>query len=326
MLPWFYDQFPLYLAPMAGVTDTVFRKLVKERGADVLVTEFVSAEGVFHKNDRTRRYVEFDHSQRPVGVQIFGGDAGTMGDAARRVIDWVAPDFIDINFGCPVNKVVSKNGGSSLLRDCPLLTRVAGSVVKASAPLPVTAKMRIGWDANTINAVDVARSLEDCGVTAIAVHGRTKEQGYSGRADWDVIAAVAAAVQVPVIGNGDLSSPMEVLERKRESGVRGVMIGRAAMGSPWIFEQTRAALDGTPPPAQPTLEQRWEFIRRHCQLAVEYRGREHAAMSSMRARLMSYTKGMPDAKELRSAFSLVSSLVELDSIIERSLASQSIPT
>src|SRR3984957_2510891 len=161
MLPWFHDQFPLYLAPMAGVADTIFRRLCKEHGADVMVTEFVSAEGVFRRNQRTLEYLEFENSERPLGVQLFGGDPEHLAEAARMIVDWKRPDFIDLNFGCPVNKVVSKNGGSSLLRDCPLLERVARAVARAAAPLPVTAKIRIGWSAQTINACATSRILED---------------------------------------------------------------------------------------------------------------------------------------------------------------------
>src|SRR5258708_2355126 len=203
-LPWFQNQFPLYLAPMAGVTDTIVRQRCKEQGADVMVTEFVSAEGIFRRNERTLEYLEFVEAERPVGVQLFGGDPEHLGEAARLVADWKQPDFIDLNFGCPVNKVVSKNGGSSLLRDCPLLEKVARAVVRAAAPLPVTAKIRIGWSGETINATTTARLLEGCGVQAIAVHGRTKEQGYSGAANWDVIEEVADAGPVPGIGHGGI--------------------------------------------------------------------------------------------------------------------------
>src|SRR6476620_10932914 len=172
MLPWFSNgSFPLYLAPMAGVSDKIFRQLCKERGADVLVTEFVSAEGIFRRNERTREYLDFDEIERPLGVQLFGADPVHMGEAAAQVIDWVQPDFIDLNFGCPVNKVVAKNGGSALLKDCPTLAAVAGAVVRAAAPFPVTAKIRIGWDDNSINAPSVARILEDLGITAVAVQG-----------------------------------------------------------------------------------------------------------------------------------------------------------
>src|SRR3954452_5118839 len=232
-LPWF-SGFPLYLAPMAGVSDKIFRQFCKERGADVLVTEFVSAEGVFRRNDRTREYLDFDECERPIGVQLFGGNAQHMAEAAKHVVDWVAPDFIDLNFGCPVNKVVAKNGGSALLKDCPALAAVADAVVRAVAPVPVTAKIRIGWDDNSINAPTVARILEDLGIKTIAVHGRTRAQGYSGAADWAVIGEVAAVVTIPVIGNGDITCAADVAKRRSETGIAGVMMGRAAMASPWI--------------------------------------------------------------------------------------------
>src|SRR5947199_5810289 len=238
-LPWFSSGFPLYLAPMAGVSDKIFRQLCKEDGADVLTTEFVSAEGIFRRNQRTREYLDFDEIEQPIGVQLFGADVEHMAEAARQVIDWVAPDFIDLNFGCPVNKVVAKNGGSALLKDCPTLASVASAVVRAVAPIPVTAKIRIGWDADSINAPHVARILFDAGIAAITVHGRTRAQGYAGAADWDTIADVAAAVPIPVIGNGDLSSATDIAKRRRENGVAGAMIGRAAMRAPWIFNQIK---------------------------------------------------------------------------------------
>src|SRR5438046_1341950 len=227
-LPWF-SGFPLYLAPMAGVSDKIFRQFCKERGADVLVTEFVSAEGVFRRNERTREYLDFDECERPIGVQLFGGNANHMAEAARQVVDWVRPDFIDLNFGCPVNKVVAKNGGSALLKDCPTLAAVAEAVVHAVTPIPVTAKIRIGWDTDSINAPRVARILEGTGVLALAVHGRTRAQGYSGAAAWKGIGDVVAAVSIPVIGNGDLTSGQEVARRRTETGIAGAMIGRAAL-------------------------------------------------------------------------------------------------
>jgi tRNA-dihydrouridine synthase B len=319
-LPWFDSAFPLFLAPMAGVSDKIFRQLCKEYGADVLTTEFVSAEGIFRRNQRTREYLDFDELERPIGVQLFGADAAHMAEAARQVVDWVHPDFIDLNFGCPVNKVVARNGGSALLKDCPTLTSVAGAVVKAVAPLPVTAKIRIGWDADSINAVRVANILLDQGIAAITVHGRTRAQGYSGAADWNVISDVADAVSVPVIGNGDLVSPADVAKRREQTKIAGVMIGRAAMSAPWIFAQTKQYLATGEIPAPPELHERWSIIVRHCRLAVEEWGVEGPAMRSMRARLMAYSKGLPASKVLREKFQHVSSLAEVIGIAEQHLA------
>src|SRR6266404_6327003 len=265
-LPWFSNRFPLYLAPMAGVSDKIFRQLCKEYGADVLTTEFVSAEGIFRRNERTREYLDFDEIERPIGVQLFGADVEHMAEAARQVVDWVQPDFVDLNFGCPVNKVVSKNGGSALLKDCPTLARVAAAVVRAIAPMPVTVKIRIGWDADSINAARVARILAEAGISAITVHGRTRAQGYSGAADWNVIGEVAAAVSIPVIGNGDLGSALDVAKRRRETGIAGAMIGRAAMSAPWIFRETKAYLTTGEMVDPPTLDKRWNLILRHCEL------------------------------------------------------------
>ena len=321
MLAWFSGgHFPLYLAPMAGVSDKIFRQLCKERGADILVTEFVSSEGVFRRNARTRGYLDFDDMERPVGVQLFGGHAEHMAQAARQVVEWVQPDFIDLNFGCPVNKVVAKNGGSALLKDCPTLGKVAQAVVRAVTPLPVTAKIRIGWDDGSINAVSVARLLESLGIAALAVHGRTRAQGYSGAADWDVIAEVAAAVAIPVIGNGDLFSAADVAKRKTASGIAGAMIGRAAMSSPWIFSQTKhyLATGRLLPPPEPV--EKWALIRRHCELAVAECGIEDLAMRSMRGRLMAYSKGLPGSKLLREKFQHVSRLREVEEIAELHLA------
>ena len=217
MLHWFKNgNFPLYLAPMAGVTDRVFRSICKQLGADVMVTEFVSSEGIIRRDDRTRKYTEFDDQQRPIGVQLFGADGEKMSEAAKKIIDWKEPDFIDINFGCPVNKVVSKNGGSSLLRDCPVLAKVASTVVKGVGDqVPVTGKIRIGWDFDSINAVEVSTILEESGMQAVSVHGRTRSQRYGGEADWNVIDQCAKAISIPVIGNGDISTGIDVQKRKR---------------------------------------------------------------------------------------------------------------
>jgi len=323
VLPWFQnDAFPLYLAPMAGVTDVVFRQICKELGADVMVTEFVSAEGIMVADDRTRKYTEFTDEQRPVGVQLFGADGKRMGEAALKVVDWKCPDFIDINFGCPVNKVVSKNGGSSLLRDCPILESVAAGVAKAcEGVVPVTAKIRIGWDQDSVNAVEVCKILEGAGMQAISIHGRTRSQGYGGEANWEVIDACAQAVSVPVVGNGDISSGEDLAKRKRETAVSGVMIGRAAMQNPWIFRQAKHFLKTGEQPAPVPLEERWELVLRHCKMAAESRryGAERHAIMAMRSRLMAYCKGFPGAKELRQKLCKVESVAHVEDIAAQSL-------
>ena len=319
-----FADFPLFLAPMAGVTNTVFRRMCKAKGADVLTTEFVSAEGILHRNARTSHYLEFFEEERPLGVQLFGADPDHLSAAACAVIDWVQPDFLDLNFGCPVNKVVCRNGGSALLRDCPLLERVARTVVRAVHPVPVTAKIRIGWDHRSINAVQAARILEECGIRRIAVHGRTKEQGYSGRADWSVIAEVAAAVAVPVIGNGDIASAQDALQRKSEANVAGLMIGRAAMASPWIFSEIRAALVTGTVPAAPTRADKWQMMRDHCSQEITWKRDEQTAMKAMRSRLMAYTRGMPGGPQLRSRLARVESLAELEDVAASDLALEKI--
>jgi tRNA-dihydrouridine synthase B len=312
--------FPLFLAPMAGVTNTIFRQLCRQRGADVLTSEFVSAEGITHRNERTREYLDFEPGERPVGVQLFGGDPDHLAEAAKQVVDWVKPDFIDLNFGCPVNKVVCKQGGSALLKDCPLLERVASAVVRAVAPMPVTAKIRIGWNAATVNAPTVARILESTGIQRLAVHGRTKEQGYTGLADWTVIAEVADAVKIPVIGNGDISNAADALKHRSETNVSGLMIGRAAMTNPWIFAEIKAAMDSDGSYRHPTLPERWALVAEHCRLEAQRRGDERRAMHSMRSRLMAYTRGMPGGRHLREKFSQVESVAEVEDIASAHLS------
>ena len=306
---------------MAGVTDLIFRRICKEMGADVMVTEFVSAEGIMQADERTRKYTEFDEEQRPVGVQLFGADGVRMGEAARKIIDkglaGRVPDFIDINFGCPVNKVVSRNGGSSLLRDCPLLASVAAGVAKAVGhEVPVTAKIRIGWDADSVNAVEVAKTLEDCGMRAIAVHGRTRAQGYGGEADWETIDAVARAVGVPVIGNGDIATGADLAKRKRETAVSGVMIGRAAMQNPWVFREAKHFLQTGEVMEPVPLTERWELILHHCRMAVESEryGNERQTLTAMRGRLMAYCKGFPGAKDLRQRLCQVDSVASVGAL------------
>jgi tRNA-dihydrouridine synthase B len=308
------DRPVLFLAPMAGVTNSVFRGICKTRGADVLTTEFVSAEGIMHRNERTENYVDFGPDERPLGVQLFGADPGQLARGAQAVVDWKQPDFIDINFGCPVNKVVCKNGGSALLRDGSLLAAIASAVVRAVAPLPVTAKIRTGWDAQSVNAVDNARHLEDAGIRRLTVHGRTREQGYSGEADWDVIAAVAEAVQIPVVGNGDITSAAVALRRWSHAPVSGLMVGRAAMTSPWIFREMAAAFRGADAPPAPTLADRWDLIEDHCRREIARWRKTEKGMHAMRSRLMAYSRGLHSSRELRRRFGAVESPAELAEI------------
>ena len=304
----------LYLAPMAGVTNSIFRRICKRHGADVLTTEFVSADGILHRNERTARYVEFIPDERPIGVQLFGADPDHLARGAVAVVEWVRPDFIDLNFGCPVNKVVCKNGGSALLRDGALLASIASAVVKAVAPIPVTAKIRTGWDANSINAADNARRLEEAGIKRLTVHGRTRAQGYSGEADWDVIASVADGVRIPVVGNGDINSAAVALHRWKQTPVSGLMIGRAAMTSPWIFQEIKSAFRGGKPPLLPTLKDRWNLIEEHCREELKCWRDTGKGMHAMRSRFMAYSRGLPSSRELRRRFGGVESLEQLAGI------------
>lgn len=319
MLPWFSDgRIPLYLAPMAGVTDLIFRRICKEMGADVMVTEFVSAEGIVRQDERTRKYTEFEEGQRPLGVQLFGSDGQRMGEAARKILQWKQPDFVDLNFGCPVNKVVAKNGGSSLLKDCPLLASVASGVCRAvGEQVPVTAKIRIGWDQQSINGPEVCRILEDCGIQAIAVHGRVRSQGYSGEADWQVIRQCAETVQVPVIGNGDLETGADVVRCLKGSRLRGAMIGRAAMSHPWVFREAKRYLHTGQVPEPVSLEDRFALMLRHSRMALEWGryGGELNTMRALRSQLMHYAKGMRGVKPLRQRLCRVASFGELEGVL-----------
>ena len=313
-----FSTFPLYLAPMAGVTDPVFRTLCKEEGADVMVTEFVSSEGVLQAWQRNHRYVEFEEAHRPLGIQMFGSVPAHMAESARIIVGEMHPDFIDINAGCPVPKVVGKNGGSSLLKDLPLLQEIAAAVVRAvGEQCPVTVKIRIGWDAEHICAAEAAQRLESVGVRALAVHGRTRSQQYSGTADWGVIDACARSVSIPVIGNGDIAAPADVQRAKETTAVSAVMIGRAAMSAPWIFRQAKTYLATGQVPPPPTAAERVAFMLRHARMAVESRhyGEELPTMRALRSRLLSYAKGIPGTKALRPQLARVASLAELETIL-----------
>lgn len=317
-LPWFDNQFPLYLAPMAGVTDPIFRTLCKEAGADVMETEFVSAEGVLQAWHRNRRYVEFEQEHRPLGIQIFGSVPEHAAAAARIIVDAMHPDFLDINAGCPVPKVVGKNGGSSLLKDLPLLQRIAEAVVKELGDdCPVTTKIRIGWDAEHICALEACSRLQDAGVQSITIHGRTRSQQYGGQADWQIIDECARSVQIPVVGNGDICTPEDVKRARETTAVSGIMIGRAAMNAPWLFARAKHYLATGEIAPEPTPAERINFMIRHTRMALEsnHYGDEIFTMRAMRARLLAYAKGIPGTKPLRPLLSRVASLQELQDIL-----------
>lgn len=317
-LDWFNNKFPLYLAPMAGVTDPIFRTLCKQAGADVLETEFVSAEGVLQAWERNRRYVEFEEAHRPLGIQIFGSVPGHAAAAARIIVDAMNPDFLDINAGCPVPKVVGKNGGSSLLKDLPLLQQLAAAVVQeVGKDCPVTAKIRIGWDASHICALEACQRLQDAGIEAIAIHGRTRAQQYGGKADWGIIDTCARALSIPVIGNGDIATPGDVQRMRETTAVSGAMIGRAAMNAPWIFRQAKEYLGTGRIPPPPSTGERLDFMLRHTRMALEsgHYGDELPTMRAMRARLLAYAKGIPGAKPLRPQLSRVASYAELEDLL-----------
>lgn len=317
-LPWFDNKFPLYLAPMAGVTDPIFRTLCKEAGADVMETEFVSAEGVLQAWHRNKKYVEFEQEHRPLGIQIFGSVPEHAAAAARIITDAMQPDFLDINAGCPVPKVVGKNGGSSLLKDLPLLQRIAAAVVKElGKDCPVTTKIRIGWDAEHICAPEACQRLQDAGVQSITIHGRTRSQQYSGQADWQMIDLCARQCSIPIVGNGDIASPQDVKRAKESTAVAGVMIGRAAMNAPWLFARAKAYLRSGEIAPEPTPEERIRFMLRHTRMALDsgHYGTEIATMRAMRARLLAYAKGIPGTKAIRPHLSRVGSYPELEDIL-----------
>jgi tRNA-dihydrouridine synthase B len=329
MLPWFQDgRFPLYLAPMAGFTDVVFRQLCKEQGADVMVTEFVMADKFLDPRGARIAWetVDFSPEQRPMGVQIFGSEPEKMGEAARRIVERLAPDFIDLNYGCPAPKVVDQCAGSSLLLDPPRLTRVAAAVVAAvEGRVPVTAKIRLGWDETRLVAPEICRRLEGVGIEAIAIHGRTKVQGYRGDADWARIEEAAAAVRVPVIGNGAVEGlPLaEHLARVRSRGVvRGLMIGRAALGYPWIFREVKGFCDSGVVPPPPDLEERWETLLRYCHELMSRPA--HAdrwdRLNWMRSRLKAFTKYLPGVRHLRQELDRVTTFAQLEELSREHLA------
>lgn len=306
---------PLYLAPQAGVSESPFRRLCRSFGADVVLSEFVSAEGIRRGNERTKKFLRFDAAERPIGIQIFGADPNAMGEAAARVAEVYEPDFIDINFGCPVKKIVKRGGGSGCLRDLALVERIVRAVDRAT-PLPTTVKIRSGFDETTRDPVDIARRCQDAGACVVTLHPRTREEMYAGRARWSEIAAVVDAVDVPVVGNGDVRSGGDARRMHEETGCAGVMIARGSHGSPWIFAQARAALDGLPVPPAPSVADRFRIVLEHARNAIAFEHDEERAMIEFRKHLGWYTKGLPDGRALRQRLFRVRRLEEAERILE----------
>jgi nifR3 family TIM-barrel protein len=313
------DDIPLYLAPMAGVSESPFRRLCRRFGADVVVTEFLSAEGIRRENAATLDKLRFGADERPIGVQIFGADPLAMGEAARLVTDVFQPEFIDINFGCPVKKVVRRNGGSGCLKDLSLVESVIRSV-SSSTHLPVTVKIRSGWSEEARVPVEIALRCQDAGAKALALHPRTRTQMYSGRARWEEIAAVSSALDIPVIGNGDIKTAEDAVRMQRETGCAAIMIARGSFGQPWIFDQTRALLEGKPKPEAPPIERRFAIALEHAHMAEDYEVDPRGAAIEFRKHLGWYVKGVPGSAELRRKLHAVVSLSEVEDVFASYLA------
>src|SRR4051812_9013275 len=313
------NDIPLYLAPMAGVSESPFRRLCRRFGADVVVTEFLSAEGIRRENAATLDKLRFGADERPIGVQIFGADPQAMGDAARLVTDVFQPEFIDINFGCPVKKVVKRNGGSGCLKDLSLVESVIRSVA-ASTHLPVTVKIRSGWSEDTRDPVKIGLRCQDAGARALALHPRTRTQMYSGAARWEEIAAVAQVLDIPVIGNGDIKTAEDAVRLQMQTGCAAIMIARGSFGQPWIFDQTRALLEGKPKPEAPSVERRFEIALEHARMAESYEADPRGAAIEFRKHLGWYVKGVANSAELRRKLHAVTSLSQVEDVFAEYLA------
>jgi tRNA-dihydrouridine synthase B len=307
-------SFPLLLAPMEDVSDPPFRAVCKDNGADLMYTEFISSEGLIRDAIKSRQKLDIFEAERPVGIQIFGGDEEAMSLSAR-IVETVNPDLLDINFGCPVKKVVTKGAGAAVLKDIDLMVRLTKAVVNSTS-LPVTVKTRLGWDDNTINIEEVAERLQDVGIKALAIHGRTRCQLYKGVADWTHIAKVKnnPRIQIPIFGNGDIDSPEKALQYKNSYGVDGIMIGRAAIGYPWIFNEIKYFLQTGEHLPPPTIQQRVDVIRKHLHRSVEWKGAK-AGINEMRRHYTNYLRGLPNIKEYRLKLVTLPEVEQIDEVL-----------
>jgi tRNA-dihydrouridine synthase B len=300
---------------MEDVSDPPFRAVCKANGADLMYTEFISSEGLIRDAMKSKQKLDIFDNERPVGIQIFGGDEEAMSLSAR-IVEAVSPDLLDINFGCPVKKVVTKGAGAAVLKDVDLMVRLTKAVVNSTS-LPVTVKTRLGWDDQSINIEEVAERLQDVGIKALAIHGRTRAQLYKGVADWTHIAKVKnnPRIQIPIFGNGDIDSPEKALEYKNRFGVDGVMIGRAAIGYPWIFREIKHFVRTGEHLAPPDIHQRVEVIRQHLHRSVEWKGLK-AGINEMRRHYTNYLRGLPNIKEFRLKLVTISEVEEIDQVLQ----------
>ena len=305
--------FPLILAPMAGVSEAPFRQICRSMGADVVISEFLSSEAIRRRIRNTLEGAEFEEVERPIGIQIYGANPEAMAEAAGLITEHYGPEFIDINFGCPVKKVVQRNGGSGCLKDLDLVERIIRAVIGAT-PLPVTVKTRSGWNDDTRDPVGIALRMQDAGARAFTLHARTRTQMFSGQARWDEIARVVEALDIPVIGNGDVMTAEDIVRMRNHTGCAGVMVGRGAFGNPWLFRDGRALLEGQLPPPAPSAAQRFSVALQHAKLAIRLQGDTRKTVLEFRKHLGWYTKGLHGATDLRQRLFAIESIAEAESI------------